>query len=477
MFPHPLIVDLDGTLIHTDMLHESAISILRKNIFYAFLFLFWLIKGKAVLKKHLASRIDFNPKLLPYNKELLEWLRQQKQMGRKLILCSASDKALVTTIADYLNIFDEVISSEGLINLSGDHKATALKQRFGHGGFDYVGNSNVDIAVWRCSRQAIVVNASKKLIKKAGNFCSIERIFPAKKHSLSLWHKVLRTHQWLKNLLLFVPFFATHQLTNVNSWMALLVAFMSFNLCASAVYIMNDLIDLESDRLHPRKRARPFASGQVPVWVGIFIAPVLLLIGLGMSSLVGGAFSSWLLFYFILTCVYSLKLKRLVLVDCLTLALLYTLRIIAGASAVENNLSFWLLAFSVFLFLSLSFLKRYAELTMHLKTSTKDKLHGRAYYNTDAPLIQNFGVTSGYAAIVVLSLYLNSEAVLALYKTPECIWGAVPVMLFWISWMWLQAQRGRMHDDPLIFAVKDKASLVAGLLFLSILAIGATGTF
>jgi 4-hydroxybenzoate polyprenyltransferase len=240
------------------------------------------------------------------------------------------------------------------------------------------------------------------------------------------------------------------------------------------VYVANDLLDLESDRQHPRKRNRPFASGLVPTWVGIILLPVLMVPSMVLAHAVGGGFMPWLAFYFALTCAYSLGLKRLMLVDCLTLAILYTLRIVAGAAAASMPLSFWLLAFSVFLFSSLAYVKRYAELQVQLLHG-KQKVHGRGYYTTDAPLVQMLGITSGYAAVVVLALYLNSDAVLLLYRTPEFIWGAVPVLLFWVSWIWMQAHRGDMHDDPLIFAVKDKASLLAGVAFAAVLVMGTIG--
>jgi 4-hydroxybenzoate polyprenyltransferase len=278
----------------------------------------------------------------------------------------------------------------------------------------------------------------------------------------------------MKNLLLFVPLLAAHKLTNLDTWLALILAFFSFSLCASSVYIVNDLLDLESDRQHPRKCDRPFASGLVPTWMGIVLAPLLLLSSLTLAQYVGGTFLPWLLFYFVLTCAYSWGLKRLMLVDCLTLAMLYTVRIIAGAAAASMALSFWLLAFSVFLFLSLAFVKRYAELQEQLLNG-KQKAHGRGYYTSDAPLVQMLGIASGYAAVLVLALYLNSDAVVQLYRAPEFVWGAVPVILFWVSWMWMKAHRGEMHDDPLVFAVKDRASLISGVVFAAVLATGTVG--
>jgi 4-hydroxybenzoate polyprenyltransferase len=405
---------------------------------------------------------------------LLDWLKTQRALGRRLILCTASDRSYADAVAAHLDVFDEVMASDGATNLAGHNKADALEQRFGHGGFDYAGNSSADLKVWRRARRAIVVNGAAGLAAQAAGLCEVEREFPAAPRGVKAWTKVLRVHQWLKNLLLFVPMLAAHELSSHMAWTTLMLAFISFSLCASTVYIANDLLDLESDRAHPRKRLRPFASGMVPVWMGVLLAPALLLVSLVIGALVGGSFLPWLLVYFLLTCVYSWGLKRVVLVDCVTLAVLYTLRIIAGAAALEMELSFWLLAFSVFLFLSLAFVKRYAELQSQAQ-SGQGKVHGRGYYTSDAPLIQMLGICAGYASAVVLALYLNSENVVMLYAKPEAVWGAVPVLLFWISWIWMRAHRGEMHDDPLVFAVKDKASLLAGLAFGVVLAIGAVG--
>ena len=471
---HPLVVDLDGTLIRTDMLHESALRALRDNPFDTLRIPYWLSQGKAVLKRNLSNRTDFDPSSLPYNHDLLDWLKQQRAQGRKLVLCTASDHSIAIAISEHLGIFDEVMASDGTTNLAGKNKAEALERRFGHAGFDYAGNSRADLAVWQCARQAVVVNASAGLAKQAGVYCEVEQVFPSSTVGFTSWLRVLRVHQWMKNLLLFIPLFAAHQLTNLNDWLVLILAFFSFSLCASSVYIVNDLLDLESDRQHPRKRNRPFASGLVPASMGVALAPLLLLGSLALAQHVGGSFLPWLLFYFVLTCAYSWGLKRLMLLDCLTLAMLYTLRIVAGAAAMSMGLSFWLLAFSVFLFLSLAFVKRYAELEVQLLNG-KQKAHGRGYYTSDAPLLQTMGITSGYAAVLVLAFYLNSDAVIQLYQYPEFIWGTVPVMLFWISWMWMKAHRGEMHDDPLVFAVKDKASLLAGAAFAAVLAVGTVG--
>jgi 4-hydroxybenzoate polyprenyltransferase/phosphoserine phosphatase len=468
----PLVVDLDGTLVRTDMLHETSLRVLRDSPWELLRLSVWLPQGRALVKQKLASSARFDPQYLPYNEDLLDWLREQKAAGRHLVLCTASDMGIAQSIAGHLGLFDEVMASDGSRNLGGKVKAASLVERFGDRGFDYVGNSTADLPVWRHARRAVVVNAPAALLLKAGGICEVEKVFPAAARGLGAWRRVLRVHQWLKNALLFVPLLAAHEIGNTGAWTALLLAFVSFSLCASCVYIFNDLLDLESDRAHPRKRARPFASGVVPVWMGLLLSVLLLAVSLALATAVGGSFLRWLGFYFVLTCAYSWVLKRVMLVDCLTLAMLYTLRVVAGAAAAGLSLSFWLLAFSVFLFLSLSFVKRYAELEVQLH-SGKTKAHGRGYYTSDAPLIQTLGVTAGYGAVLVLALYLNSNAVLRLYSTPEIMWGAVPVLLFWVSWMWMQAHRGEMHDDPLVFAVKDKASLGAGILFGAVLVLGS----
>jgi 4-hydroxybenzoate polyprenyltransferase/phosphoserine phosphatase len=471
---HPLVVDLDGTLIRTDMLQESTLVVLRDNPSSLLRLPLWLAHGKAYLKRKLAERSELDPQHLPYNLELLSWLTKQREAGRKLILCTASDQIIANAIAGHLGIFDEVMASDGVTNLSGKNKASALEQRFGNKGFDYAGNSIDDVPVWTSAQRSIVVNASSAVSDQAAKIGHIENTFPAQAIDFGVFRRVLRVHQWMKNLLLFVPFFASHQITQSSSWLALIVAFVSFGLCASSVYIVNDLLDLSSDRQHYKKRFRPFASGAVPIWMGVLLVPLLWLGSVVLALQVNNEFLLCLGCYFIITCAYSFKLKRLVILDCITLAMLYTLRVVAGSAAAQLPFSFWLLAFSVFLFLSLAFVKRYAELLEHSVKESKT-VHGRGYTTSDTQLIQLFGTNAGYAAVIVLALYLNSDAIVRLYRNPEIVWATVPVMLFWINWVWLQAHRGQMHDDPVVFALKDKNSLIAGFVFAVIVALGAVG--
>lgn len=468
----PLAVDLDGTLVRSDTLHEAALRALRDSPLALLKLPLWLLQGKAAVKQELAALSDFDPATLPYNQPLLDWLTVQRAHGRKLVLCTAADRSIAEAIAAHLGIFDDVLASDGDTNLGGRSKAEALERRYGAGGFDYAGNAKVDLQVWRRARKAVVVNASGAVERQAKAIADVDQTFASPRAGLRVLLRALRVHQWAKNLLLFVAPLAAHLLPDADLSVRLLLAFVAFSLCASAVYIGNDLLDLDSDRMHPRKKARPFAAGHLPVAFGILIAPLLLVLALLCALPVGPVFTGWLLLYFVLTCAYSLGLKRLVLVDCLLLAMLYTLRVIAGAAAADIPLSFWLLAFSAFMFLSLAFVKRYAELAVQARHG-RERAHGRGYLTSDAPLVQSLGIVSGYASALVLALYLNSDAVLRLYHTPQLIWCAVPVHLFWISRVWLKAHRGQMHDDPLLFALRDKTSLLAGAVFALVLLAGS----
>jgi len=464
----PLVVDLDGTLIFTDMLHESTLKAFRDTPWILFLLPAWLLNGRANLKEKLAQRTPIAPDVLPYNQELITWLQSQREQGRQLILCTASDQRIAHAIAEHLDLFDDVIVSDGSTNLSGENKARALAEKFDETGFDYVGDSIKDLPVWAKARQAIVVNASAETRAKANATANVVSEFPSPVKTWRTWVHTVRAHQWLKNLLLFVPMLAAHQWQSLHTWGQLVVAFVAFCLCASAVYITNDLFDLESDRRHPRKKHRPFASGTVPAWKGVITIPILIGVSVLTAASVSMAFLGWLGVYFLLTCSYSFVLKRIAIIDCIALAMLYTLRVIAGAAAANTEVTFWLLTESVFLFLSLAFLKRYAELRLQ-SDSGQSHAHGRGYSTADTLLVQNLGLCAGMIATLVLALYLNSEAVQQLYTHVLLVWAAIPFLLFWISWMWLQACRGNMHDDPLVFAVKDGVSLLTGAGFMLVL--------
>lgn len=470
-------VDLDGTLTFTDTLHESIILFIRNNPLKLFKLPFWLMRGKAEFKAELANQVNLNVSSLPYNHDLIFWLKEERKKGNHIVLCTATNKHIANSVANHLKIFDDVIASDTSNNLKGVEKRKILEKHFGKKGYDYAGNSAADIEVWAGAKRAILVNTNKKLNQKVKKITKISQHFLPHQITLLEYFRTFRVHQWLKNLLLFVPLLASHQIGNFQALFILILAFISFSLCASAVYIINDLFDLESDRCHPRKRNRSFASSLLPIVFGIIIAPMFLIVSLALGWLVGSKFLLYLISYFILTTIYSIVLKQVPLIDCLTLASLYTARIIAGAAAVSITLSFWLLAFSIFIFLSLAFLKRYAELKFQLQDGNTHAT-GRGYLVTDASLVQTLGITSGYSAVLILAFYLQSETVMILYTKPLITLFAVPLLLFWISRMWMKSHRGKMHDDPIVFAIKDKTSLMVAIIFIVtfILAANKIGT-
>jgi 4-hydroxybenzoate polyprenyltransferase/phosphoserine phosphatase len=464
----PLVVDLDGTLLRSDLLHESALHLVSSRPADAWRIPVWLLRGKAHLKRRIAERVALDIDTLPFDERLLSWIAAERQGGRRIVLCSASDAEYVHQVADHLGIFDEVIASDGVENVSSEQKARRLVERFGRKGFDYAGDSWKDLPVWAAARHAVLVSVGSALRRAAARVSHVEVEFEARRAGLGSWLKALRLHQWAKNLLVFLPVLASHRL----QWPALghaLLAFLAFGLCASSVYVVNDLIDLQSDRRHPRKRVRPFASGLLSPAAGIAMSALLLVaaFAVGAATLVA-AFDIWLGLYFSLTLFYTLVLKRKILVDALALAALYTLRVLAGGAATGIWPGFWLLAFSMFLFLSLAFLKRYSEVA-DLLDQGQSSAHGRDYHSSDLPLVEMFGIASGFAAVVVLALYMNGDSILALYRHPELVWLTVPILLYWVTRMWVKAHRLEMHDDPVVFAMGDGLSLLTIGAFVAVL--------
>ncbi len=458
----PLCVDLDGTLIHSDLLLESFLLLIKANPLYLFLVPLWLLGGKAKLKAEIASRVQLNGSALPYTKPLLTWLEAQKAAGRKLWLCTASDHRLAQAVADHVGFFDGVLASDGKTNLAGRHKAAELVKRFGDKGFDYAGNHTVDLGVWAHARRAIVVNAGASLQAAAAKVATVEHVVQPQPGGIKVVTKALRVHQWAKNGLIMVPLLAAHRMTDVATLSQARLAFMAFSLCASSVYLLNDMLDLEADRQHHSKCQRPFAAGRLSLLFGLGATPVLLVLALGLCALLPLKFLGVLVAYYVATLAYSFGLKKVVMVDVLALAGLYTVRIVAGAAATAIPLSFWLLMFAVFIFLSLAIVKRYAELFV-MRQQGKLKASGRGYQVEDISLLQSLGTASGYLSILVLALYLNTPDIATMYHYPKLVWGLVPIMLYWISRIWMETHRGKMHDDPLVYALKDRISLVTGL--------------
>ncbi len=464
----PLCVDLDGTLIRTDILAESLLLLIKKNPLYIFKLPFWLLKGKAYLKAEIASRISIKPETLPYNTPFLDWLRLKKKEGRRLWLCTATHEIPANAIADYLQIFDGVVATSGARNLSGAAKAKELAEKFSERGFDYCGNEAKDLDVWQAGRGAIVVNGGAGLEKRARKVAQVTEVFPREGSIGRAAVKAIRPQQWVKNALVLVPVGAAHTLTGFPTLLGAITAFFAFSFCASSVYLINDLLDIEADRLHPQKSKRPFASGDLPVAAGFALVPALFILAFCLAAFLPGYFLLVLAGYFILSTVYTFLLKRIPILDALCLAVLYMLRIVAGAVATNVPLSFWLLLFSVFFFLSLALVKRYVELDA-LRRSGKNNMPGRGYQPEDLMLLEVFGIVSGYLSVLVLALYINSPNITILYRHPKVIWGLCLVILYWISRVWLRTHRGKMHDDPVVFALKDKSSYLLGFISLLIL--------
>lgn len=453
----PLCVDLDGTLIRSDLLVESALGFVRRNPLNIVRCGAWLLRGKAAMKQEIARRSEIDVTLLPYDDRVVDWLRERTSQRR--VLCTASDRKYADAVAAHVGVFDEVIASDGERNLAGSNKAQALVERYGERGFDYAGNARPDLEVWRYARRAIVVNASDSLTRAAGEVTSVEQVMPRHGGGPRTWAKALRLHQWLKNLLIFLPLLASHKLFHFDAMLLSLLAFLSFGLCASGVYLLNDLLDLESDRGHPRKRLRPFAAGALPLTSGLVATPALTLAAFALALTVDVKFALVLLGYWLLTLAYSFRLKRIAMLDTVVLAALYTVRIIAGTVAIHVGLSFWLLAFSMFLFLSLALVKRYTEL-QGLVQQGRSRTDGRGYEVDDLGLIQSLGGASGYLAVLVLALYINSSASEVLYRHQQVLWLLCPLLLYWVSRVWLKAHRGLMDDDPVVFALTDYVSRI-----------------
>ncbi|WP_202840106.1 UbiA family prenyltransferase [Luteimonas saliphila] len=458
-------MDLDGTLLRTDLLHESILLLLRVKPLCLFLLPFWLFRGKARLKREVARRVRIDAAFLPYDPRVIEYLRTTK--ARPRVLCTAADELLARPVADHLQLFELTLASDGQRNLEGRAKAEALVERFGERGFDYTGNSPADMFVWPHARRARVVNAPTALARRAAAVTEVESHWPSTASRPAAWLKAIRPHQWLKNLLVLAPLLAAHRFTDPVAASQALLAFAAFSLCASGVYLLNDLLDLPSDRRHPRKRQRPFAAGALPVLHGLIAAPLLAASGFALAWLCSPAFLLVLVVYYSATLAYSLHFKTVHMLDVLLLAGLYTIRIVGGAVAIGVPLSFWLLAFSMFLFLSLAMLKRYTELH-GLSTAGITQAAGRGYAGDDLPLLQSLGGSAGYLAVLVLALYINSAESVELYSRPQLLWLLCPLLLYWVSRAWSLVRRGRMHDDPVVFAATDRVSLVVAALFAAV---------
>ncbi|MCA9782742.1 MAG: UbiA family prenyltransferase [Candidatus Cloacimonetes bacterium] len=466
----PLYVDLDGTLVRSDTFIDTLFMLLRRQPWLLPMLALWLRGGRARLKREVARRLVPDPALWPWVPELLDWLRGQAASGRKLILATASDRAVAESVAAHLGIFTRVLASDGRTNRRAGAKLAAIREELGGAPFAYAGNSRDDLHLWRDAAECICVNlpASVERVLRTEGIRPVLEINDRRPRARALL-SVMRPVQWVKNLLLFLPMLLAHRLFDPAAIEASLLAFVAFCCVASSIYIFNDLMDLEADRQHPRKRERALARGDLPLSQAWALMKGLGIAGLALSLWLPWAFTIALFVYLWLTLCYSLWFKRLLLVDVVLLALLYLLRIESGGLAVQVSLTPWLLGFSLFFFLSLALVKRYAELLARSREQ-RPAPSARGYQLEDRELLAMFGAASGYLSVLVFALYIQSPETRVLYANPQWLWLLAPVFIWWISRVWLLARRGTLKEDALVFALRDPASW--GGLLLILLALG-----
>jgi len=462
----PLCVDLDGTLVKSDTLIDSLLLLVRTHPSVALRTPLWVARGKASFKERVTSAVSLDVANLPYNRPLLAYLQEQHEEGRRIYLATGADEGIATRIAEHIGIFDGVLASDGHTNLTGDHKLASLRGRFQE-GFDYVGNARPDMPLLAGATEAMVANPdlALKARLRAANLV-IARSFEDRRPLTRAIAKAIRPHQWAKNALLLVPLLLSHHL-GLRLGVQVALAVLCFSLTASATYLVNDLLDIEADRRHPKKRTRPFAAGDLPAATGVGLAVVFLAVALTAAWFLPIEFFALLLVYLAVNLSYSLYLKRVALVDVLLLSGLYAIRLLAGGAAVDVAISPWLAGFSIFLFLSLAMVKRFSEL-QNVKARGHVPSNARGYLLVDLEQLRSFGTASAYASVVVFSLYISGHQVVTLYSHPARMWLITPFMILWVSRVWLLAGRGELDEDPVLFALTDRMSLLIGLCVLII---------
>ena len=481
----PLCVDLDGTLVKSDTLLDSVIVLARQSPSSMLLFPMWIARGKAAFKRYVSSIVELDVVHLPYNQPLVEYLRQQHAAGRQIFLATGADDLLAQRVAEHLGIFIGVLASDGTLNLTGHNKLASFQQRF-PAGFSYIGNARLDLSLLTHSVHPMIANPSRALRAELRSAAvQPTHTFNDKTPPMKAWLRAIRLHQWAKNTLVFLPLLLAH-VRAAGPAAASLLAFLSFGLAASATYVFNDLLDLEADRHHPRKRSRPYSAGDLSPITGAVTILLFLASSLAIALILPrvltalspqfhwngqGRFLDWLALYAVSTTIYSLRLKRMVLVDVMVLACLYTMRILAGSAAAGVMVSPWLAAFSIFFFLSLAFVKRFAELeslSLRGDPTPAPAVKGRGYRVNDLEQLRSFGTASGYASVVIFALYIGNEVAQNLYPHHSRLWLLVPVLLLWLSRLWLKASRGELEEDPVVYAITDPRSLQLGLVVVAI---------
>lgn len=474
--PVPLCIDCDGTLIASDLFHEALVRLLLCKPWMLPAVLLWWMRGRQVLKSKVALLSPLQIATLPFRHEVVAYVHAEKASGAKLYLATAATKEHAEQVARHLDIFDGWFYSDETTNLKGATKADVLVERFGRGGFDYIGDSRADLPVWQAANEAIVAGGSTSFFAEVKTINSNAKHLSARQGQLKVWLKLIRAHQWAKNLIIFVPLITAHQLFNPGYFLSAVGAFLSLSFIASATYILNDLLDLDHDRAHKAKKRRPLASGAVSMPMALGVGFVFLAVGVGIAALLPPLFWVCLALYVLVTTAYSFCFKKVAIADAIVLASLYTLRLLIGHAATGIKLSVWLLAFSIFLFFSLALVKRYVEVADLVCDGKADSLvQGRGYQAGDLWLIGALGVACGVVSVLVLILYVSSPDVSMLYAYPTLLLLLAPLFLYWVGRIWLLASRGKMHEDPVLFALRDKTSYAVGLLTFAIIAVAAGG--
>ncbi|PXW76302.1 4-hydroxybenzoate polyprenyltransferase [Blastomonas natatoria] len=466
----PLVVDVDGTLICSDLLYESALQLIATQPWNAWKLGTWLASGKAQLKQNLVETTDPHIATIPLREETVAYIAAAKAEGRPVWLASASDKSWVEQIAARIDGIDGVMGSDGVTNLAGPNKAKALVERFGHKGFDYIGDHHVDMPVWDAARRAILVAQSSALERAVKRRFADAEVIARPRTPIKPYFKAMRPYQWAKNALVFLPAIAGHSIGEFSVLLAAFMAFWAFSFAASSAYIINDLLDLPGDRDHHRKRNRPFAAAQIPIPRGIAMAAGLMTLAIVIAALLPLEFLGILVGYVVITLAYSFYLKRQMLVDVIILGGLYTIRVLGGIAATGEEKSQWLLMFCLFFFLSLAIVKRCSELVAR-RDAGKSSPPGRGYAINDLAMLLPLGAAAGYASVMVVMLYLSSPQITALYAHPLRMWLICPLLIYWISRTLMLANRNEMHDDPIIFAMTDKISWLTGVVAALIIAV------
>lgn len=466
----PIYVDLDGTLSLTDTLLESIMKIIKLYPLLIFKIPLWIFKGKAYFKFKISELSIPDSTSLPYNQTVLDFIKNQHKLGRPIVLATGANYAIANSIADSLKLFSSVIASDSHNNLTGKRKLDAIIKSAPNQKFDYIGDSFEDLPIFSKANIAYLVSSNPRLKRALKNHSNIVYISKQSSHPLIVTIlKAIRIHQWSKNLLIFLPIILSHRLTSPSLVINSMIAFFIFCLAASTIYIFNDLIDLESDRNHIKKKHRPFASGELSIKTGWILMAIFFTASLSLAFFFSTPLYIGVVFIYILfTITYSLLLKNIVIVDVICLAGLYCLRIFAGSTATGIAISEWLFAFSLFIFLNLALLKRYSELRL-VQYQNSGVNQARGYWLEDLELLRSFGPVSGYISVLVFALYINSPDVLLLYNKPHLLWLIGPILLYWITRAWFLAHRGRIDDDPVSFAIRDSRSYLAALLIIGIM--------